>query len=201
MKGKFIVFEGIDGSGKGTQMKNAAGFLFDTNKDFDIYMTREPTRDFKEIREKLASESDVSANAEWFAKTFVKDRENHLQKYILPALEKGTHVLCDRYKHSTLAYQTTQGMDFERLKEMHKGMLIPDLTLIFDCPARIAFERREQAGATDVFDKDLEFQEKLRQNYLKLKEKLAGEKIIIIDATRTPKEIFLEVKKEIKKIL
>ncbi|HDD70709.1 MAG TPA: dTMP kinase, partial [Candidatus Woesearchaeota archaeon] len=116
-------------------------------------------------------------------------------------LEKGTHILCDRYKHSTLAYQTTQGMDFERLKEMHKGMLIPDLTLIFDCPARIAFERREQAGATDVFDKDLEFQEKLRQNYLKLKEKLAGEKIIIIDATRTPKEIFSEVKKEIKKIL
>ena len=52
MKGKFIVFEGIDGCGKGTQLKLAASFIFDLNKDYDVYITREPTRDFKEIREK-----------------------------------------------------------------------------------------------------------------------------------------------------
>jgi dTMP kinase len=201
MKGKFIVFEGIDGCGKGTQMKKAASYIFDLNKDFDVYITREPTRDFKEIRQRMASGTDVKKDAEWYAHAFVSDRKNHADNYIRPALEKGTHVLCDRFKYSTLAYQHAQGMKLGHLIEMHKGILVPDLILIFDCPASVAFERRKKEGATDVFDKDLKFQEELRKNYLKLKNELSDENIVIIDATKSIEEVFDEVKKHLSKIL
>ena len=195
LKGKFIVFEGIDGCGKGTQLKLAASYLFDKDKDYDIYKTREPTRNFKEIREKLEQGKDVSQDGEWYAQMFVTDRKHHVENHIQPALNQGTHVLCDRFKHSTLAYQNAQGLPFSRLIEMHQGILVPDLTLIFDCPAKIAFERRKIGGATEVFDKDLEFQEKLRQNYLKLKEELKDENIVIINATKSKQEVFEQVKK------
>ena len=201
MNGKFIVFEGIDGCGKGTQLKLAASFIFDLNKDYDVYLTREPTRDFKEIRDRLAAGTDVKQDAEWYANAFVQDRKNHASNYILPALNNGTHVLSDRYKYSTLVYQSTQGMDFAKLLEMHTGLPVPDLVIIFDCPAEIAFERRNSDGATEVFDKDLKFQEKLRQNYLKIKEKFPEENIIIVDATKSAEEVFSEVKQHIKQIL
>jgi dTMP kinase len=201
MPGKFIVFEGIDGCGKGTQLKLASSYIFDLSKDNDIFLTREPTRDFKEIRQRLASQTESKQDAEWYANAFVEDRKNHISKYIQPALNNNTHVLSDRYKYSTLAYQQTQGMPLQTLLDMHKGLLIPDLILIFDCPAEIAFERRKSDGATEVFDKDLEFQEELRQNYLKLKQDLSQENIEILDATKTPEEIFNKVKELLDKIL
>ena len=92
-------------------------------------------------------------------------------------------------------------MDLEKLKEMHNGLLVPDLTLIFDCSAELAFERRRKAGATDVFDKDLQFQEDLRQNYLKLKTSLPDENIVIIDATDSIDKVFEKVKYEVERAL
>lgn len=201
MKGKFIVFEGPDGCGKGTQIKIAASYIFDLSKDYDVYITREPTRDYKEIRQRMSQGTDVKKDAEWYANMFVADRRNHVEKYILPALQNGTHVLTDRYKHSTLAYQHTQGIDLNKLIEMHKGLIVPDLTLIFDCSAKLAFQRRRFEGATDVFDKDLEFQEQLRQNYLKLKDVLKDENIVIIDGSKPIDEVAIQTKAEIKKLL
>ncbi len=95
-RGKFLVFEGLDGCGKGTQLKLCAQLLFDMNKDNDVYMTREPTRDFKEIRKAMAEGKDVKDSSKWYAEMFVKDRWNHVNNYLVPALERGTHVLCDR---------------------------------------------------------------------------------------------------------
>ena len=190
---KFIVFEGIDGCGKGTQLNKVASYLFKKSKEIDLYITREPTRDFKQIREKLAKDTDAKSTPEWYAEMFVKDRINHINNYIQPALNNNKLVLCDRYKYSTLAYQHTQGMDIKQLQEMHKGLLIPDLTFIFDCPAEIAFERRKADGATEVFDKDIKFQEELRQNYLKLKD----DNIIIIDATKSIEQVYQEIIKHI----
>ncbi|MAH03186.1 dTMP kinase [Candidatus Pacearchaeota archaeon] len=202
--GKFIVFEGIDGCGKATQLKLAHAYLWNLNKEIDMLTTREPTRDFKEIREKMERGTDVKDDKEWYAKQFISDRLNHCESYIDPALGNGTHVLCDRYKHSTLTYQHTQGMDFKKLVDMHKycpQILTPDLTLIYDCPAKIAFKRRQDEGAIDVFDKNLKFQEKLRKNYLKLPKKLSKEKIIIINATPSKENVFKETKKHLDYLL
>jgi len=164
-------------------------------------MTREPTRDYREIREKMAQGGDVTKDADWYAEMFVKDRRNHLRKYIMPMINVGTHVLNDRYKYSTLAYQWTQGMNFDKLVEMHLGLLVPDLTMIFDCPAEIAFERRKKDNATDMFDRDLEFQKRLRENYLRLKDKLPKENIQIIDSSYPINQVFEDTKKCIDEIL
>jgi len=200
-KGKFIVFEGIDGSGKGTQLLRCAGFIFDLSKENDVYITREPTRDFKQLREEMRKGQEVHQNAEWYAKTFIKDRRNHVDNYILPALNKGTHVICDRYKHSTLVYQHSQGMRLEDLQAMHEGILVPDLTLIFDLDSNIAFQRRKGGGAIDVFDKDKEFLKVLRDNYRKLKDVLAEENVVYIDAARTREEVEQDVQEQVRKVL
>lgn len=203
-KGKFIVFEGIDGSGKGTQIIKAASFIFSMNKNNDVFITREPTRDFEVLRKRMKKSKSVSENAEWYADFFVKDRKNHVDKYIVPALNNGTHVLCDRYKYSTLAYQQTQGMSFEELNSMHEGVLVPDLVLLFDCPALVAAERRKERkeGDAEVFDKaNQEWIEKLRQNYLDCKKNLREENIVIIDATNSIENIHNQVKCEIEKII
>ncbi len=202
-KGKFIVLEGIDGCGKSTQVKKATAYLFDKSKEFDVYLTREPTRNSKEIRERLSSGSDVKKDSEWYAKNFTADRFNHVDLYIRPAINRGTHVLCDRYKHSTLAYQWSQGMDIQQLLTMQGGLMIPDLTFICDCPAKIAIKRRAAGGATDVFERGkelsevLSFQEQLQQNYLNLIEYLPGEKIVIIDASKSADEVFEQTKKHL----
>jgi len=196
--GKFIVFEGIDGCGKGTQLKLVHNYLWNLSKNIDIYSTREPTRAYKEIRERMAKGKDVKKDAEWYAQMFVQDRWNHVRELIKPALAKGVTVLCDRYKYSTLAYQHTQGLKLQGLIKNHNGLLVPDLTMIFDCPAKIAFERRKKEGATDVFDRDLEFQEKLRQNYLKLKKALPDDNIVIIDGSKSIEDVFVDVKKELE---
>jgi len=203
MRGRFIVFEGIDGCGKGTQLKLAHSYIWDLSKYIDILTTREPHRDFKEIRERMAKGTDAKQDAEWYARAFVADRKNHIQKYIQPDLDKGIHVLSDRYKLSTLAYQHTQGMDLGYLIEMHRGLLVPDLTIIFDCPADIAQQRRRFEGraVTDVFENSLEFQEQLRQNYLKLPGILSGEKIIVIDSTPEPNVISEQVKTHLDELL
>ena len=113
MRGKFVVFEGIDGSSKGTQLKLSANYLFDLNKEYDVYITREPTRDYKEIRNRMSRAKRTSEDAQYYATAFFEDRANHVKKYIEPCLNNGTHVLCDRYKHSTLAYQHAQGIDLQ----------------------------------------------------------------------------------------
>jgi len=203
-RGKFIVFEGIDGSGKGTQMKLCASFIFDLNKDFDVYLTREPTRDFKEIRRAMAQATNARDSPEWYAEMFVKDRRHHVDLHIEPALARGTHVLCDRYKHSTLAYQHTQGLPLEQLQVMHAGLLVPDLTLIFDCDVPTAFARRHADGATDVFEKDSAFQEQLRANYHKVHQMLTtqqGERVAIVRSDRPVEEVALEVRQLVSNIL
>lgn len=195
--GKFIVFEGIDGCGKGTQLKKVHSYLWSLDKNIDIYSTREPTRDYQEIRKRMAKGTNVKKDAQWYASKFVEDRYNHART-IRQAISKGVMVLCDRYMLSTLAYQHTQGLKLNELIKMHQGILVPDLTLIVDCPAKIAFERRREEGAPDVFDRDLEFQEKLRKNYIKIKgileQKKIGGDIEIIDGSKSVGEVFEQVK-------
>ena len=197
-RGKFVVFEGIDGCGKGTQISRANNYVFNLSKDYDLLLTREPTRDFAEIRSRMASGSDVKKDAYWYLNAFVSDRRNHCLNYISPNLERGTHVFCDRFKYSTLAYQQTQGISLAEIiaeHEKYKEILVPDLTIIYDCQANVAFERRKKAGAIDVFDKDFSFQEKLREKYLLLQRELSQERIVVIDGSMDVDEVFNETKK------
>lgn len=203
-KGKFIVIDGIDGCGKGTQVKLLADFIFDQDKKNHIFLTREPYNSeyYTEIRRLLKEGIDPKENAELLAELFVKDRKVHceLLEYLL---SRGVYVVCDRYKYSTLAYQQAQGVSLEKLLEMHKGVLVPDLVIIPDMPAEIAFERVAKDGNRshkEVFEQK-DFQEQLRQNFLKLPVVLPNEKIVVINGNKLVGEVFELIKKEVDKIL
>ena len=197
-RGRFIVFEGIDGCGKSTQILNTVNHIVNENKYNHVVITREPYQK-REIREILRNDSDAYSQADKLTDLFVRDRKEHIQDVISPALEKGIDVISDRFKLSTIVYQSIQGMNTDELIKMHLNMPIPDLTLVFDVPASVAVERmrKENRDNKHKFEADQEFLEKLRQKYLEMPKLLPEEKIIIIDATKPIEEI----KQEILKIL
>jgi dTMP kinase len=198
----FIVFEGIDGCGKTTQIWKLAKYLSDLNKYNHLVLTREPYK-AREIREILRLDEDPEKKAERLTELFVKDRQEHIDEIIKPALEKNLIVLSDRYKYSTLSYQLAQGQDIEKLKELHKNMLIPDLVFIFDVSIENTIKRMmndKVREAEHKFEKNKDFLQKVKMNYLKMKEVFPDEKIIILDANKTIDEIFEDIIKHLENI-
>src|SRR3989344_2674798 len=203
-RGKFIILDGVDGSGKGTQAVKLEEYLFRKDKFFHPALTREPfnSEHYAEIRRILKESKDPRARAGELAELFVKDRKVHAV-IIAYLLEHGFDVISDRYKYSTLAYQQTQGIPLEKLLEMHKGILVPDLTLIIDIPVDVALARIAKDKGREykeVFE-EKQFQEELRQNFLALPKQLPDEKIVIIDGNRSSDKVFESIKQEVDKIL
>jgi dTMP kinase len=202
-KGKFIVLDGIDGCGKGTILKKIVSYLFDKDKTNHILLTREPyiSEHNTEIRRMMKDNISPYDNAEIFTNLFVKDRQIHAE-WIEKELMAGHHVISDRYKYSTLAYQQTQGVYLEDLIKRHKDILVPDLAIIPDVPVEEAVRRSdkdENRNFKEVFEKQ-EFQEKLRTNYLALPKALPKENIVILTGVSSD-IIFEKSKIEIDKIL
>ena len=201
-KGRFIVLDGVDGSGKGTQLAKLAEFIFRTDKSKQVVLTREPFKYNLEIRKILKKEKKPQAQSEKLTRLFVKDRIFHTS-VIKKLTLLGFDVVCDRYKYSTLAYQQTQGIPLAKLLEMHKGILLPDLAIIIDIPVRAVLARIHKdlnRKFKEMFEQE-EFQEKLRQNFLALPKQLPDEKIVIIDGNRSPEKVFELIKKEVDTIL
>ncbi len=186
MKQTFTVFEGIDGSGSSTQARIFTGNLFDASKSNHILLTREPF-DSEEIRRRLREEKDSYANAELMAKLFFDDRRSHVNLLIRPRLTLGMpHIVSDRYSLSTIAYQSTQGLDMDELIKDHRFFPRPDITYFIDVAEeeamrRIAKGKRQEEPKFE----QIEFQKKLRVNYLEAIEKLTeqGEPIKVINGT------------------
>lgn len=203
---RFITFEGGDGSGKTTQLKRLEAWLKIQGRR--CVVTREPggTALGQTLRKVLleVSERPVVPAAELFL--YLADRAQHVQEVIRPALERGDIVLCDRYTDSTLAYQGYgRGIDLNMLRQQNAlahGGLVPDITLLFDCPVQVGLNRtvRRQAesgsmlGAEDRFEREKnEFHEKLRAGFLEMAQAEPG-RFRVIDATRSIEEIAQEVK-------
>jgi dTMP kinase len=205
-RGKFIVLDGVDGCGKGTQAELLAAYIFNKSKDNHPWLTREPYRSryYQEIRRLLKSGVDPKANALRLARLFVADRRIHA-RIILRNLQEGHPVVSDRYKYSTLAYQQAQGISLQKLIAMHRGILVPDLTIILDVPIRIALRRikkdiKSGKRYKEVFEQK-EFQEQLRKNMLALPRKLPKEKIVIINGNQSKEKVFAAIRREVDKIL
>lgn len=202
-RGKFIALDGIDGCGKGTIMKKVAAYLFDKLKTHHVLMTREPyiSKYHDEIRRMMKENVNPYDNADIFADLFVKDRKAHAE-WIESELRAGHHVVSDRYKYSTLAYQQTQGISLEKLIEMHKGILVPDLVIIPDIPVEEAIRRAaadKNRDFKEVFEKDRHFQEVLRNNYLALAKALPEENIVVLRGESSD-VIFEQARTEIDKL-
>jgi len=206
MGNTFIVIDGIDGCGKGEQIKMLHNYLFDKNKRNVILTTREPTYGVYgvKIRKILKEDEDPYEKAEHLLGLYTKDRNEHLESIVIPFLknENGDikkFVLCDRYYYSTYAFQQTQGIPFDEIHKLQMNFLKPDVTFILDVDSEVALSRIDKSrNIVEKFEK-LEFMRKVRQNFIDLKSKL-NENIIIIDASKSKKEVFDDIISHLKKM-
>jgi dTMP kinase len=190
MKGKFITFEGGEGTGKSTQAAMLALKL--ESLGIGIKLTREPggSPGAEIMRHVLLSGAAKPLGPEAEAMLFAAAREDHIRCTIQPALLAGQWVICDRFADSTRVYQGELGDVDPRLiralERVSVGELRPDLTVVLDVPAQIGQQRaaaRRGESPPDRFEAEaIEFHERLRQAYLML---AAGEpqRCVIVDAT------------------
>jgi len=188
VRGRFITFEGGEGAGKTTQARLLAERL--RERGIDVVQTREPggSPGAEEIRA-IA----VSGDAErWSARTetllMYASRSDHLERKILPALEEGKWVVCDRFADSSRAYQGAGGGAPESLIEALDKHVVgdnqPNLTVVFDIPVEVGLERAFGRGLfeTRFESKGLEFHQKLREGFLEVAVR-HPERCVVLDAT------------------
>jgi dTMP kinase len=193
MNGRFITFEGGEGTGKSTQVKMLAAKL----KSFGlgVLVTREPggSPGAEAIRHVLLSGAAKPLGPYAEAILFAAARDDHVRQTIRPALARGRWVVCDRFADSTRIYQGALGnVDLRlisRLEHITVGDTKPDLTIVLDVPAKLGLERaaaRRGAAPADRFETEtLDFHAKLRQAYLELAEREPG-RCVVIDGSGEP---------------
>ena len=180
MSGRFITFEGGEGSGKSTQIKLLSEYLKAKNKT--VVLTREPggTPVGQELRRLLVTGAADKFDATAEALLYYADRRIHLQQKIWPALAEGAWVLSDRFADSTMAYQAyghNNRVTPQMLNELYRlvaGDFRPDLTLIFDLHPEIGLKRSLARAAVETVKEvrfeniDIEFHHRLRRGFLEI---------------------------------
>lgn len=201
----FISFEGIDFSGKSTQIELFKDYLVEHNKKVEIL--REPGG--TEISEKVRQVLLDNKNNEMFAEAellmFSASRAQLVREKIRPYLEKGIYVISDRYHDSSTAYQGYgRGIPIETVNQIHQlaiGDTIPDLTFFIDIPVGIANERRKKKskGKLDRIElADTEFYNRVRSGYLEIAKQ--EERFKVIDGTQTIETIQNQIISELELI-
>ncbi len=197
IKGKFVVFEGIDGAGKTTQARRLADWL--QGQGIEVILTKEPGG----IPENLPIRAllfDLRLSEDGMAQLllFSADRRNHLLLQILPALKAGQTVICDRYIGSTRVYQQERGVDpaaislAEDMVITFEGQRIePDVTILLDVNPEDGMARKSQEKE-NYFDEDsLEIQKIRRNAYLALTQNLFGWEVV--DGGKSEEEVFEDI--------
>jgi dTMP kinase len=171
--GKFITLEGIEGVGKTTNREYIRKLLEQTGKP--CVETREPggTPLGEALREMLLEHKHEGMSSDAELLMMFASRAEHLHKVILPALESGNNVLCDRFTEATYAYQGGgRGINDRKISELEnwvQGELRPDLTIILDAPVETGRNRAGRRSAPDRIEKEQnDFFERVRQTYLQL---------------------------------
>lgn len=195
-RGRFITFEGGEGSGKSTQIRLLAE-RFD-KEGLRVIVTREPggSPGAEIIRHVLLSGVGKMLGADAETLLFIAARDDHVRHVIEPALAQDIWVLCDRFADSTQVYQGYAGkVDPRLLDAMERvtiGTLKPDLTLILDVPVEVGMQRAASRRGTDTPDRfegeNIDFHRKLRDGYLAIARR-EPERCVLIDATETPENV------------
>jgi dTMP kinase len=204
----FITLEGIEGSGKTTQIGHMAEFFKRRGKP--CITTREPggTLIGKKIRSILLDPASKDMVPKTELLLYMADRAQHIDALVKPAMSAGKTVICDRYFDATLAYQGfARGLDIDFIKKLHSLLfagLTPDLTILLDLPPAIGLKRawkqlnsgKRFSGESRFEEETLAFHERVRAGYLGLA-RLEPDRIRVIDATWDENR----VRKEIGEIL
>lgn len=193
--GKFISFEGGEGSGKSTQIKRLCNYLKSKNKD--VIVSREPggSPGGEEIRELLVKGDAGRWDGVTELLLLYAARRDHVERIIKPALKAGKWVLCDRFADSTMAYQG-YGYELgrERILQVHEAALgdfNPDLTLIIDIPVDVGLKRAlaRRDGEDRYESMDISFHQRMRDGYIDIA-KLSPERVQIVDGAGSIDDVY-----------
>lgn len=199
-RGKFIVFEGGDGSGKSTILEMIYDYL--VKSGVKCIKTREPggIQISENIREIILDTKNTEMDRKTEALLYAAARRQHLVERVIPELNNGTIVLCDRFIYSSLAYQGyARGIDVEEISQINKfavGEYMPDLNILFDVSPEVGIARINKNKDREVNRLDLEkmdFHKRVREGYYKLVEENKDE-FAVVNAEKSIDEVFDEVK-------
>ncbi len=210
--GLFVTFEGIEGSGKTTQIRKAVDYL--EEKGIPCVMTGEPggTPLGSELRKILLDKTVLALSGRTELLLFAADRAQHVEEVIAPAMKKGKVVLCDRFSDATVAYQGYgRGQDkgyVRSLCDFASRSLVPDMTFLFDISADTGLgriiDRAHKAGDVpreDRFERErLKFHEIIRDGYLDLARE-EPERFRVIDASRDIDVVHRDVRIHLKGLI
>jgi dTMP kinase len=200
MRGRFITLEGIDGAGKSTHMRWISRFL--QRRGVRVKMTREPggTAAGEKLRRMVLGKGQ-RLHPETETLLMFAARREHLDKLILPALEKGSWILCDRFTDATFAYQSGgSGVPWDKVGTLeewvHQG-LQPDLTILFDLSPELGRQRAGRKRRPDRFEREREaYYQRVHEAYRR-RAQAGAPRVQVLDAADSR----AEVRKELEKIL
>lgn len=188
VKGKFVTVEGCEGSGKSTQLKMLSAYLDKLGKPY--IMTREPGGSpiAEQIRKIILDGKNIEMCDECEAMLYAASRIQHLREKVIPALNEGKLVICDRFVDSSLAYQgVARGLGLEYIEDINKKafeLCTPDLTVFLNISPDKAFIRKNGADENDRMEKQgLEFHRRVYDGYLQLLKKYP--RICAVDCSGT----------------
>jgi dTMP kinase len=201
-EGKLIVLEGVDGAGTTTQARLLCEHL--RARNLPVHASAQPSQGpiGSLLRQALTGRVVLGGAAPapgWktMALLFAADRMDHLDSELLPNLAEGITVVCDRYDHSSVAYQSVAGggaLAIAWIRELNRHARRPDLTIVLRVPAELAAERRRQRqGQAELFDDD-QVQRRLCAFYDGLAEHFPGERIVQVDGTGSPEQVAARVR-------
>ncbi|NPA47870.1 MAG: dTMP kinase [Thermococci archaeon] len=201
----FIVFEGIDGAGKSTQ----ARLLYEWFREngYEVVLTKEPTdtafgRLIRRLvlmggKEGIIDGAKISPDSE--ALLFAADRAEHVHRLIEPSLREGKTVISDRYFYSSLAYQWARGLDLQWLIDLNRFAPRADLVVLLDLPVEESVKRLRGRKVKSEFDRIVELQRKVRNNYIKLMERFP--EIRIVNALQDERRVHEEVVSLVERVM
>lgn len=208
----FITLEGIEGSGKTTQIARLVGYLED--RGVECVTTRQPggTLIGENIRSILLDPANSALEPQAELLLYMADRAQHIHELIKPCLKAGKTVVCDRYFDATLVYQGfARGLNIELIRNLHRLLfddLKPDVTLLLDLSPRLGLERAweqlnagQRSGQESRFEAEkIAFHEKVRAGYLELA-RLEPDRIRVIDAAPPPDHVFADISKIVSALI
>ncbi|MBM7557244.1 dTMP kinase [Halanaerobacter jeridensis] len=206
MHGKFITLEGVEGSGKSTQLQLVKNYLQDLG--YQVIMTYEPgdTEVGNKIRQILLDPKYDKLVPKAELMLYLADRAQHVQEVIIPNLKDGKIVISDRYIDATWAYQGfARELDSSVVKKLNSiatDNLTPDLTLLLDLDPAVSLQRAKETTAKTneagdrIEAEKIEFHQQVRKGYLELAEQ--EERIAVVDGNKAKKEVFGQIKQILK---
>jgi len=204
-RGKFITVEGIEGTGKSTNIEYLTSLIEENG--FEVLCTREPggTPMAEKIRQLLLEHGHEPLPEIAELLLFFASRSLHLRNAIIPALEEGKWVVCDRFTDASRAYQGSgRGLDLDRIERLAEWVqegLEPDMTILLDAPAELGLQRAAERGSADRMDsQELAFYQRVRAGYLTLAE-MHPERFAVVDASQSLQQVQASIAQMMQRFL